>query len=174
MNILIIYATVEGQTFKIARFTAEHVKELGHDVVLVNADDPTKIAFEGIDAVILAAPVHQRRHPKTLEALIEASRSALEQCRTLLMSVSLSAAFPEGLEDAKAYVNEMKTRESFSPDTEMLVAGAIRTGEYDYFATQFVQHVVLRDRGYDFSTGEHEFTDWQAVASGVSGFLETV
>ena len=172
MNVLIIYATVEGQTSKIAHFAAEHIKELGHDVVLANADDPTEIAFKSMDAVILAAPVHQRRHPKTFEALIEASKNALEQRRTLLMSVSLSAAFPEGLGEAGEYVTELKMRTGFTPDAEMLVGGAIRIGQYDYFATQVVRHVVLRDRDYDLSAGEHEFTDWQAVSSGISSFLK--
>lgn len=172
MNVLIIYATVEGQTSKIARFATEHVKELGHDVVLADADDPTEIAFKNVDAVILAAPVHQRRHPKMFEALIEASKNALEQRRTLLMSVSLSAAFPEGLGEAGEYVTELKMRTGFTPDAEMLVAGAIRIGQYDYFATQVVRHVVLRDRDYDLGAGEHEFTDWQAVSSGISSFLK--
>ncbi|WP_324753256.1 flavodoxin domain-containing protein [Roseovarius sp. Pro17] len=173
MKVLIIYATVEGQTFKIARFAAEHIKELGHEAVLANADDPTKLDFESMDAVILAAPVHQRRHPKTFEALFEASRSALEQRKTLLMSVSLNAAFPEGLSEAKNYVSELKISTGFTPDVEMLVAGAVRIGEYDYFATQVIQHVVLRDRDYDLSAGEHEFTDWQAVSSEISKFLES-
>ncbi len=172
MKVLIIYATIEGQTFKIASFAAEHIKELGHEVLLANADDPTKLDFESMDAVILAAPVHQRRHPKTFDALVEASRSVLEQRRTLLMSVSLSAAFPEGLSEAGNYVTELKMSTGFTPDAEMLVAGAVRIGEYDYFATQVIQHVVLRDRDYDLSAGEHEFTDWQAVSSEISKFLK--
>lgn len=172
MKVLIIYATVEGQTGKIARFAADHIRELGHEVLLADADEPSEIAFDGVDAVILAGPVHQRRHPKTFEALIKASKTDLEQRRTLLMSVSLSAAFPEGLGEARDYLIEMEMRTGFKPDTEMLVAGAVRISQYDYFATQVVRHVVLRGRDHDLSAGEHEFTDWQAVSAALSKFLE--
>jgi menaquinone-dependent protoporphyrinogen oxidase len=172
MKVLIIYATIEGQTLKIARFAAEHIEKLGHDVVLANADDPTMLDFDSVDAIVLAAPVHQRRHPRTFDALVEASKTALDQRRTLLMSVSMSAAFPEGLSEAETYVTELKTSTGFTPDAVMLVAGAVRIGEYDYFATQVIQHVVLRNRDYDMSAGEHEFTDWQAVSSRISEFLK--
>lgn len=171
MNVLIIYATVEGQTGKIAQFTAKEVEKLGHDVVLADAEETFEIPFDGVDAVILAAPVHQRRHPKYFEALIKSSLKDLEAHKTLLMSVSLNAAFPEGREEAQEYVVEMKMRTGFEPDAEMLVAGAVRTDHYDYFAMQVVRHVVLRNRDYDPKAGAHEFTDWQAISSEVAGFL---
>lgn len=172
MKVLIVYATVEGQTAKIAESAAEYVRESGHDVLLANVDDPAKIGFQDVDAVILAAPVHQRMHPRTFEAFVEASKHALIEHRTLLISVSLSAAFPEGLSEAGEYIAELETRTGFTPDAELLVGGAVRIGQYDYFAMQLVQHVVLRDRDYDVRTGEHEFTDWQALKSGISEFLD--
>jgi len=171
MKILIVYASVEGQTAKIADFAAEYITQAGHDVVLANADDPATIDFQNTDAVVLAAPVHQRMHPKTFEAFIEASKSALAQHRTLLISVSLSAAFPEGLRDAEKYIEELKTRTGFEPDAELMIAGAVRITQYDYFAMQLIQHVVLRDRDYDVSAGEQEFTDWKALKAGVFEFV---
>lgn len=174
MNVLILYATVEGQTGKIARFAEEKVAQLGHKVVLASADDTTAISFEDIDAVILAAPVHQRRHPRSFEALLSGYKQDLQQRKTLLISVSLNAAFPEGLEEAGEYVIEMKMRTGLAPDAELLVAGAVSTSHYDYFAMQVVRHVVLRDRDYDPGAGAHEFTDWEVLASQISKFLELV
>ncbi len=172
MKVLIVYATVEGQTEKITDFAGDHFRKSGHDVLLANVDEPAAIDFGDVDAVVLAAPVHQRMHPRTFEAFVEASKHSLEEHRTLLISVSLSAAFPEGLSEAGEYIAELETRTGFTPDAELLVAGAVRIGQYDYFAMQLVQHVVLRDRDYDVSAGEHEFTDWQALASGLSEFVE--
>ena len=90
---------------------------------LIDADDPEQISFDGVDAVILAASVHQRRHPRNFEALLVAHKAELDKRRTLLLSVSLNAAFPEGLEEAQDYVDEMKMRTGFEPDDELLVAG---------------------------------------------------
>ncbi|MFC6585270.1 hypothetical protein [Sulfitobacter aestuariivivens] len=87
------------------------------------------------------------------------------------MSISLSAAFPDGLEEAGEYVTEMLMRTRLKPDKTLLVAGAVRTSQYDYFATQVIRHVVMRGREYDASAGEHEFTDWGAISDGVRAFL---
>ena len=67
----------------------------------------------------------------------------------------------------------MKMRTGFTPDAELLVAGAVRSNNYDYFTTQVIRHVVLRDRDYDPSLGEHEFTDWPALTSKISDFVMT-
>lgn len=172
MNVLILYATVEGQTGKIARFVSDKVEALGHAAILTDADALDDVSFDGVSTVIMAAPVHQRRHPRTFEALLAASKNQLDARKTLLMSVSLSAAFPEGQEEAQEYVDEMKMRTGLEPDAELLVPGAVKTGEYDFFAMQVVRYVVLRGRDYDTAAGEHEFTDWDVVASEVERFLE--
>lgn len=171
MNILILFATVEGQTRKIARFIANEVEKLGHSWVIRDVDGPEPISFQGVDRVILAASVHQRRHPKSFEATVAALSQDLAGFKTLLLSVSLNAAFPEGREEAQEYVTEMKMRTGLSPDTEMLVAGAVRVDEYDYFAKQVVQHVVMRGRPFDPNAGEHEFTEWDAVSAKVAEFV---
>lgn len=171
MKVLILYGSVEGQTAKIARFVKEKVEGLGHEAALINADDPVPVPFEGVDAVVLAAPVHQRRHPATFEALLSARKADLAARKVLMLSVSLNAAFPEGREEAEDYLLEMKMRTGVEPDAELLVAGAVRTGEYDYFAKQVVQYVVMRGRDYDRQAEVHEFTDWDALAGAVDGFL---
>ncbi len=172
MTVLIFFATIEGQTGKIARFVADQARKAGHEVLLVDAADNTaEISFKGVDKVILAASVHERRHPSTFEVFLTAQRKALEAHDTLLLSVSLKAAFPEGLEEAQDYVTEMNMRTGFTPDTQALVAGAVRTGSYDYFASQVVRHVVLRGQDADVNAGDQEFTDWAALEATVAGFL---
>jgi len=172
VSILIVFATQEGQTANIARFVEDEARQEGHDVTLVDtSEDTTQVSFEGVDKVVLAAPVHERRHPEHFEVFLSSQRSQLEERPTLLLSVSLSAAFPEGLEDAQDYVLEMEMRTGFKPTREALVAGAVRASRYDYFASQVVQHVVLRGRDFDPDAGEHEFTDWEALAAVISGFL---
>lgn len=171
MKSLVIYGTVEGQTGKIAHFVADHLTAAGHQAKLVNADEPDEIPFDDADAVILAACVHQRRHPRGFEALLTAHAEELKAAKCLFLSVSLNAAFPEGHEEAREYVTEMQMRTGFEPDDDMLVGGAVRTTHYDYFAMQVIRHVVMRDRPFDASASEHEFTDWDAVAAKVDSFL---
>ena len=172
MSVLIAYATIEGQTEKIARFVEARIKEIGMPVaVYATSQVPDEIDVKDYDKVILAASVHERRHPADFEVFLTANRDQLDRRQTLLLSVSLSAAFPEGLEEAQDYVDEMKMRTELNPDIEMLVAGAVRKKRYDYYATQVLQHVVLRGRDFDPTVQEHEFTDWDGLASTVDAFV---
>ena len=172
MRVIIIFASIEGQTGKIARFARHRLCAAGHDVALFEAADRTaRIDLDGADRIILAAPVHERRHPAAFEAFLAAHRRALDARPTLLLSVSLSAAFPEGVEEAEDYVIELTMRTRFIPTRHALVAGAIRTSRYDYFARAVVRHVVLRGRRHDPLEEEHEFTDWARLERSLARFM---
>ncbi|SFJ14784.1 flavodoxin domain-containing protein [Jannaschia pohangensis] len=173
MDILIVFSTVEGQTRKIADFIGQRCRSAGHAVHMFNTDEKRGAAsFDGVDAVILAAPVHERRHPEAFETFVAASRGELKTRRTLLISVSLKASFSEGLEEAQDYLAEMEMRTGFEPDAELLAAGAVRTSSYGYFETQVVRSVVLNGRDIDLIDGVREFTDWDALSAAVDAFLQ--
>lgn len=173
MKVLIVFETVEGQTRKITEFVEQQIRNAGHDVRLFDTQDRLEaVSFDGIDKVVLAAPVHERRHPKGFEVFVFASREELKAHKTLLISVSLKAAFPEGLEEAQDYLIEMKMRTNFEPDREILVAGAVRPGSYGYYESQIIKNVVLADRDVDLVDGAREFTDWDALQIEIDAFLQ--
>ncbi|MDJ1017885.1 MAG: flavodoxin domain-containing protein [Paracoccaceae bacterium] len=172
MAVLIAFATIEGQTGKIARFVEAEVQRRGMEAVLADVSDETvDIDFEGVDKVVLAAPVHERRHPRDFEAFVSGQLEALGARKTLLLSVSLNAAFEEGREEAGEYLVEMKMRTGLEPDAEALVAGAVRVESYDFYSDQVVRHVILRDHDYNVTEGSREFTDWEALSKVLEGFL---
>ncbi len=172
MKVLIVFETIEGQTRKIVEVVEQQILSAGHEVSLFNTEDRLgSVSFDGIEKVVLAAPVHERRHPKSFEIFVATSLDELKARQTLLISVSLKAAFPEGLEEAQDYVTEMKMRSGFEPDRELLVAGAVRTSSYGYFESQIVQNVVLDGRKVDLIDGVREFTDWGAVNAEIEAFL---
>tara|TARA_R110000868_G_scaffold179327_16_gene419347 strand:+ start:4664 stop:5206 length:543 start_codon:yes stop_codon:yes gene_type:complete len=173
LNFLVIFETVEGQTRKIAEFVEQQIESAGHGVRLFNTqDNPAIVSFDGIDKVVLAAPVHERRHPKNFETLIAASLDELKARPTLLLSVSLKAAFPEGIEEAQDYLTEMKLRTGFTPDRDGLVAGAVRASSYSYFESQIVEMVVLIGRTVELVEGIQEFTDWEVLGAEMQTFMD--
>ena len=59
------------------------------------------------------------------------------------------------------------------PRRILLLGGALRFTEYDYFQEQIVKFIVMKRGGDAPSTGrDREFTDWNALADFVDGFLE--
>jgi menaquinone-dependent protoporphyrinogen oxidase len=173
MNVLIVFETVEGQTRKVADFVEKQIRSAGHDLQMFNTEDRVRsLSFDGFDRIVLAAPVHERRHPKSFEVFVSASRTELKARPTLLISVSLKAAFPEGLEEAQDYLTEMEMRTGFEPNREVLVAGAVRTSSYGYYESQIVQNVALAGHEIELTDGVREFTDWDALGIELEAFLE--
>lgn len=172
MTVLILFASVEGQTQKIADFVAAEVERAGHETSVVDASDNlAEVSFKDFDTVILAAPVHERRHPPNFELILTVSKADLAARRTLMLSISLGAAFPKLMEEAREYLHEMKLRTGLKPDAEALVAGAVRPSSYGYYESQVLQHAVLRDQDINPNTQEQEFTDWGALAGTIAEFV---
>lgn len=173
MEILMIFETVEGQTRRIVEAVGKQLRAKGHGVRQCDTSERlVALSFEGIDKVILAAPVHERRHPKGFEVLVGASREQLRLLPSLIISVSLKAAFSDGLEEAQDYLTEMEMRTRFTPDQRILAAGAVREASYGYFESQIIKNVVLNGRSVDLIDGVHEFTDWEKLHADVDAFLE--
>ena len=174
MRILIVYATTEGQTRKIAERIAGQVRERGHEAELHNsADWQSDFHIDDFDRVIVAGSVHQREHQRPLSIFVPANLASLQSRPTLFISVSLSAAFSDGLAEAQGYVDAFLDEVKWTPSQTLLVAGALRYGEYDYFMEQIVRFVVLKDREAADAHGDHEFTDWEALAGEVDAFLRS-
>ena len=127
MTVLILFESVEGQTAKIASYVGDVVRDQGLEATVVDLGQEAELSLDGVSHVILAASVHQRRHPRTFEATLAAQAGALDALPTLMLSVSLNAAFEEGREEAQDYLDEMKMRTGFHPKHEALVAGAVKT-----------------------------------------------
>lgn len=172
MNIAILFSTIEGHTGKICRFVTTTLEQDGHELRVFDTDAAVPVDLNASDAVILLAPVHERRHPDLFEATVAALAERLAAMPTLMLSVSLSAGFEEGREEAQDYLDEFKMRTHLSPTREALVAGAVKTERYDYFAAQVVKMVVLHGKTYDAAEGSHEFTDWDALRNSVAEFTE--
>ena len=173
MRVLVVYDTVEGQTGKVVEFVQKLAREAGAEVFARRTSDaPLPVSFAGVDKVILAAPVHERRHPKAFEAFITENLPQLAARKTLMLSISLKAAFPDTQEDAEDFLVEMKMRTGLKPTAEALVAGAVRGKSYDYYSQMVVDQVLMSGRDIELENGEREFTDWDALRDTVTGFLK--
>jgi menaquinone-dependent protoporphyrinogen oxidase len=173
VNVLIVYGTTEGQTRKIAEWTAKRIRERKHQAETLNsADLVPNLDFAIYDAFIIAASVHQEYHQETITSFVIAHLGVLDTKPSALISVSLSAVLEGAGAEAQKYVNSFVSITGWRPRMTLLLGGALRFTEYDYFQEQIVKFIVMR-RGAAASTGrDREFTDWQALAGFVDGFLE--
>jgi len=172
MHVLIAYSTTEGQSAKISQFAADQLARKGHETTGLNLDNTRNMPdLSAIQSVILVGSVHERRHSPALETFMQARRAWLSLRPVMLISVSLSAAFEQGQEEAQEYIIETQMRTRFTPNEVVLAAGAVKPNSYDYFAKSVMRFVVLHDRDFEMGTTGHEFTDWGDLADRLNRFV---
>jgi menaquinone-dependent protoporphyrinogen oxidase len=173
LNILVVYGTTEGQTRKIAERAAAHLRECGHQAAL---RDSAALAsdsdLESFHAFIVAASVHQQQHQETIAAFVAAHRKLLNAKPSALISVSLSAAMEDGRTEAQKYVDHFLSVTDWRPSMTLLLGGALRLTEYDYFQEQIVKFIVLKGGSVAGTGRDREFTDWNALAGFIDRFLD--
>lgn len=174
MTILIVYGTTEGQTRKIAEWTAKHARARGHQVELHDsAALASTLDLKAFHAFIIAASVHQEQHQETITNFVFAHHELLNARPSAFISVSLSAVLEETKPEAQKYLDRFVSATGWRPRMTLLLGGALRFTEYDYFQEQIVKFIVMK-RGATANTGrDREFTDWNALAGFVDEFLET-
>lgn len=173
MNVLIVYATSEGQTQKIAERTATLVRERGHQVDLRDSAAPASGAdLETFNAFIVAASVHQKQHQESIMDFVVAHRKFLDTKPSAFISVSLAAVLEEGRAEAQSYVDHFALATGWHPFMTLLLGGALRLTEYDYFQEQIVKFIVMKRSAPASAERDYEFTDWNALASFVDDFLK--
>ena len=173
MQVLVCYATSEGQTRKIAALVADLVRAGGHEPDLVDAT-----AADGVDparyrAAILAGSVHVGRYQSALVHRIHQWRVALGAMPSAFVSVSLAFAsdHPHERAEVEELCRKMLEAAGWTPDMTLQAAGAIRFSRYDFFKRMALR-LIARHEGHDLDPRiDHEFTDWDAVRRFVAAFL---
>jgi len=74
--------------------------------------------------------------------------------------------------EAQSHVDYFVEETRWRPNATLLLAGALRAAEYDDFKQQIVKHIVMQGGGPADAERDHEFTNWQALATFSDAFLE--
>lgn len=181
--VLVLYATHEGQTQRIANHLGIRLRENGLSCEVINVKfPPADFSLKNYGSAILAASVHTGKHEREMVRFVLKNRQMLEQMRTAFLSVSLSQAgvqdhnaTSERREQATADVNKMIThfcaKTQWRPTRAEPVAGALTYSKYNPFL-RFIMKGIARRAGASTDTSrDHEFTDWAALDRFLSDFV---
>lgn len=162
-KVLIVHASREGHTQRIAERLAETLEADGHDVRL--APSSPFPGASGADGVIVAASVHRGRHPPALVRAVRAHRRVLEHLPSAFLSVCLCAAGSNPLQraDADGYLRDFLDRTGWKPDLAASAAGALRFDRYGFLKARFVRAMARRVAVDAAVRGDVAFTNWDDV-----------
>lgn len=176
MKILIVYATSEGQTRKIARFAADYLSDAGHVVELVPAEDTEGLDLARFDGVILAGSVHVGKIQPVLTTFMQAQGRRLSTRPTLYMQVSLAAAGhdPKEHADLEAIATRLFTEIGWTPSRTEQVAGAFRFTQYDFFKSLALRWIAHQKGEHVDPHADKEYTDWTALTGVLENWVASV
>jgi menaquinone-dependent protoporphyrinogen oxidase len=165
-RILIVYASSEGQTAKIAEHIARRLREKNHRAEIVDgARLPGTFSVDGYDAAIVGAPVRMARHPAPIIEFVKTNRAFLERVPSAFFSVCMAAASPRPEKQREALARS----ENFFGITgwqlrhSAIFSGALRYRAYN-FLLRFMMRRIARSEGVNTDTSrDHEYTDWEVV-----------
>ena len=168
-RVLILYATREGQTEKVARRIGAVLEAEGHSVELLNAKDHAKVeaaSREPFDYLLCGASMHAGGLESELRVYLRNHRSALKRQPRALFVVLLSAATSDpttrsaSLADAR---NKIAGQLAVPFDNVELIAGALRYSKYSW-PMKWIMQKIARAAGSDTdTTRDYEYTNWAQV-----------
>lgn len=179
-NVLVLFATREGQTEKIARRMAAVLEVRGHRVDLRDADRSSRELDLGrYQAIFLGSPVRMGGYLASVLRFVEAQRDALERVPTAFFSVSLAVAHHDngrpnrdGRAETMRVVEKLTRRTGWTPTRIELIAGALQYSKYN-FLIRFLMRRISAHAGGDTDTSrDYEYTDWPAVDRFAAEFVD--
>lgn len=172
-RVLMLYATTEGHTARIAQRIAQRLRDKGNSVDVFGADSVSADFVQAdYDGVIIGASIHYGHHPDYLRALVRRHRAALTSRPGAFFSVSLSAGGP-GAKPAAAqrYLDNFLRQVGWQPRQTATFAGALLYSHYGFFKKLMMRMIVGMAGGNTDTTRDYEYTDWDAVERFADEFI---
>jgi menaquinone-dependent protoporphyrinogen oxidase len=175
-KILLVYASTDGQTAKIASRIAETLRASLFQVELsdIRGGAPS---LKGASAVLVGASLRFGHYQREIESFCRKNRVGLEQVPNAFFAVSMSAA-RDG-EKSKAEVTNSIERfiqaTGWTPRQRVPFAGAITWSRYG-FGTKLLMLMLLKMlKATETDTSrDYELTDWAKVTAFAQEFAATL
>ncbi|KQW27512.1 protoporphyrinogen oxidase [Rhizobium sp. Root274] len=172
MIILVGYATVEGQSRRIAETIAADIEAAGDRALLFDIGLGGEYAVGHPEAAILCAPIHAARYPASFVAFVRQEASWLNSVPSAFVSVTLliRSELEEEREEARHFPGGLLSETGWAPGLVHHAAGALRYSEYDFFKRWMMKRLAGQENAPTDVSRDHEFTDWEALAAFVEDF----
>lgn len=173
-GILVVFATVEGQSRLIAEHVAATAIAAGHTATVRAVEDAAAEPPGWRDAIFVIGSIHLGRHAPALERWVIHAADALRASPSAFLSVSMSAARPEDRPQAEGYVRDFLAKTGWQPTMSATVAGALRYPEYGVLKRWMIRRIAGANGLPTDTSRAHVLTDWQELTELTLRFLEAL
>lgn len=164
-KIVIVYASTDGQTAKIASRIGETLRSRGCPVELADVRGGAP-SLKDIGAAIVAGSLRFGHYQRDLEFFTRRNRVALDRVPNAFVSVSLSAARPSPRSQAEVQhsIDRFIQTTGWTPQRRAAFAGAITWSRYGLGTKLMLLLLLKMLKSPETDTSrDYELTDWAAV-----------
>jgi menaquinone-dependent protoporphyrinogen oxidase len=175
MKYLVIYATREGHTRRIAEHIGATLRAKGYGADVRNVSDVSaQEQLTDYQAVVLGASLHAGQHEREMVDFVRQRREELQRVPTAFLSVSLTEAGAEdpaapqekrakAAADVQGALDHFYEKTGWRPERTLPVAGALLYSQYGRL-TRVVMRMISKRAGGDTDTSrDYVYTDWDAL-----------
>ena len=164
-KVLILYASVDGQTLKISTFISSQLKENGREVFLYDIHEFNEELSE-FSTIIIGSSIRYGVHHKAIIDFINQHKEALDSHKAAFFSVNLVARKSEKNQaNTNPYVIKFFKEISWRPPLVEVFAGKLDYEKYPFFARIMIQFIMWMTKGPTNSKTKIEYTDWNRVSA---------
>jgi menaquinone-dependent protoporphyrinogen oxidase len=165
-SVIVVYASREGQTEKIARRIATVLRDQGHAVELYNADRLTRgVDLARFDVAFVGAPIHVGGYPRSVIRFVRTELEFLRRVPSAFFSVGLAVASrtSDGRAQTMPLVDAFRRKTGWQPRRVELVAGALPYSKYNVLIRFVMKRIAAKEGGDTDTSRDYEYTDWGGV-----------
>ena len=166
-DVLVFYATTEGQTGRIAERIAAVLRDRGFRATAIDLQTPGAfdVDWTGVRAVILGASLHLQHHQPVAAEFAETFSASLNALPSAFFSVSLSAAAHDErqVQAARDLARAFVRAAHWKPQRVVCFAGGLAYSKYGFLKRLAIRLISKRNGGPTDTRRDYDLTDWDAV-----------
>ena len=175
-RVLVLHASIDGQTARIAERIASILRARGLEATVRAADAPGAASdIESHDGIVIGAGIRYGHHPAWLKKLVRRRLAQIAGRPSAFFSVCLSAGGPGARPaTARAYLDDFEQRTGWSSDQSASFAGALLYRRYRPHIRFLIRCIMKVTGGETDASRDYEYTDWAAVERFAGEFARRV
>ena len=175
-RVLIVYASYDGQTARIAERIGARLRGEGHNVTLRSADALEVLwELDTHDAILVGGAIRFGKHAPYLVEVVRDHVQDLSRRPAAFFSVCKSAGGPGARPlAAQRYIDEFLRRTGWKPALARSFAGALQYTRYNFFIRSMIRLIMTVTGGDTDTSRDYEYTDWDAVEAFADEFATLI
>lgn len=162
-NAILIYSSIDGQTFKISEYLREKCKT-SMSFELKSIHDAKNMSFNEYEIIIIGASIRYGKHSSEIAKLVKDNLEVFNNKKTAFFSVNAVARKPgKNLSYNNPYVIKFLNKTKWKPNIAAVFAGKIDYPKYKFFEKLIILLIMFITKGPTDTTKSYEFTNWLKV-----------